>query len=99
MANIKKTIFAAAEAAGYEGAATGGILGAIDALADTLAGDDVDAGTDIATAVGVLLANITSDDAPEVAGAEGGSTPEGGTTPEGSTTTEGGTTPEGGGGE
>lgn len=78
MANIKKKIFAVAEAAGYEGDATGGILGAIDALTDTLAEDDVDTGANIATAVGVLLAGITSDDAPEVADAEGDTTPEGG---------------------
>lgn len=78
MANIKKKIFAVAEAAGYEGDATGGILGAIDALTDTLAEDDVDTGTNIATAVGVLFAGITGNDSTELADVDDDLAPVGG---------------------
>ena len=77
MANIKKKIFAVAENAGYEGEATGGILGAIDALTDALVGEDVDTGTDIASAVGVLFSDIAGDGPAELDDLEGDPAPGG----------------------
>ena len=51
---ISEKLYEIAKKAGYDGAEPRTIAGAIDALADTLAGSDVDSGRTIAEAVGAL---------------------------------------------
>ena len=54
MPKIKKAILDIAEASGYEGGEPATIIGALDALTDTLAGSDVDAADCISDAITTL---------------------------------------------